>query len=81
MQKATTIEVSEEELIRGCVRGSAQHFHLVYEKYYGKMFNICRRYARDRDEARDMQQEGFIRIFKNIGQYKGVGSFEGWMRR
>jgi RNA polymerase sigma-70 factor (ECF subfamily) len=81
MHKAGIKEVSEEELIRGCVDGSEQHFHLAYDRFYGKMFNICRRYARDRDEARDMLQEGFIRIFKNIGQYKGEGSFEGWLRR
>lgn len=81
MQKAGIKEFSEEELIRGCVGGSEQHFHLAYDRFYGKMFNICRRYARDRDEARDMLQEGFIRVFKNIGQFKGEGSFEGWMRR
>ena len=45
------------------------------------MLNVCRRYAGDSDEARDMLQEGFIRVFKNISQYKSEGSFEGWLRR
>lgn len=81
MDIADLKKVSEEELIRGCVRGSEQHFHFVYDKYYGRLFSICRRYARDRDEARDMLQEGFIRIFKSIAQFKGEGSFEGWMKR
>jgi RNA polymerase sigma-70 factor (ECF subfamily) len=73
--------ISDEELIRGCMSGNEKYFHLIYDKYYGRMFNIGRRYARDRDEARDMTQEGFIRAFMNISQYKGNGSFEGWMRR
>jgi RNA polymerase sigma factor (sigma-70 family) len=42
---------------------------------------ICRRYAGDRHEAEDMLQEAFINIFKNINQYKSLGSFEGWIRR
>src|SRR2546423_68839 len=50
-------------------------------KYFGKMLNVCRRYSRDRDEASDMLQEGFIRVFKNIKQYSFQGSFEGWIRR
>ena len=81
MLKAELQNISEEELIRGCSDGKELHCRILFEKYYGKMLNVCRRYASDRDESRDMVQEGFIRVFKNIGQYKGEGSFEGWMRR
>lgn len=45
------------------------------------MLNICIRYARDREEAKDMLQEGYIRVFKNIHQFNFKGSFEGWMKR
>jgi RNA polymerase sigma-70 factor (ECF subfamily) len=73
--------ISEEEIIRGCSEGNEMYSRLLYEKYFGKMINVCRRYTKNHDEARDMVQEGFIRVFKSIRQYKGEGSFEGWLRR
>lgn len=81
MQDIQSKAVSEQELVRGCSEKSGQHYRLLFERYYGKMFNVCRRYAKNHEEARDMVQEGFIRVYKNILQYKGEGSFEGWMRR
>jgi RNA polymerase sigma-70 factor (ECF subfamily) len=81
MSKPGSKVIPEAEIIRGCSEGNEMHSRLLYEKYYGKMINVCRRYTKDHDEARDMAQEGFIRIFKNIRQYKGEGSFEGWLRR
>jgi RNA polymerase sigma-70 factor (ECF subfamily) len=45
------------------------------------MFNVCLRYARDREEAQDMIQEGYVRVFKNLHQYDFQGSFEGWVRK
>jgi RNA polymerase sigma-70 factor (ECF subfamily) len=71
----------EQELVRGCAEKSARHYHMLFDRYYGKMLNVCRRYAKNHEEAQDMVQEGFIRVYKNILQYKGEGSFEGWMRR
>jgi RNA polymerase sigma factor (sigma-70 family) len=81
MQEVRSKAVSEEELVRGCSRKSGEHYRLLFERYYGKMFNVCRRYAKNREEARDMVQEGFIRVYRSILQYKNEGSFEGWMRR
>lgn len=43
--------------------------------------SVCLRYARNRADAEDILQDGFIRLFQNIRQYSGKGSFEGWMRR
>jgi RNA polymerase sigma factor (sigma-70 family) len=54
---------------------------MLFQAYAGKLMTICRRYAGDRHEAEDMLQESFINIFKNIKQYKSLGSFEGWIRR
>jgi RNA polymerase sigma factor (sigma-70 family) len=45
------------------------------------MHKVCLGYASDREMAKDMLQEGFIRVFNNIGSFKNNGSFEGWMRR
>lgn len=49
--------------------------------FYGKMKAICMRYTRDNDQAMDIVQDGFIKVFHSLDKYTGVGSFEGWMRR
>src|SRR5450755_3757100 len=54
---------------------------MLFEKYAGTMMTICRRYARDQDEAEDMLQEAFIRVFKYIHKYRFEGSLEGWIKR
>jgi RNA polymerase sigma-70 factor (ECF subfamily) len=53
----------------------------MYNRYAGKMLSLCFRYAKDRMEAEDILQEGFIRVFDYLHQYQFKGSFEGWMRR
>jgi len=53
----------------------------LYDIYSPILFGICLRYAKSKDEAEDMLQEGFIKIFTKINDFKGDGSFEGWMRR
>jgi RNA polymerase sigma factor (sigma-70 family) len=45
------------------------------------MMAVCMRYAKDKDEAQDILQEGFIKIFKSLGSYRNEGSLEGWVRR
>ncbi|MEM7039938.1 MAG: RNA polymerase sigma factor [Bacteroidota bacterium] len=77
-----TGNISEEQrLIRGCVRGKPQFQEALYNKYYRKMFGVCMRYTQNRDVAEDVLQDGFIKVFKNIGSFKGKGSLEGWVRR
>jgi len=49
--------------------------------FYGKMMSVCRRYTRNEDQAKDILQDGFIKVFKNIEKFNVEGSFEGWIRR
>lgn len=74
-------DVSEEQLAKGCSEGVEEYCKILFERFYGKMLNVCKRYAKNYDEAQDMLQEGFIRVFKNISQYQYKGSLEGWIRR
>ena len=53
----------------------------LYERYASKMYGVCLRYAGNAQEAEDILQEGFIKVFNKIGSYRGEGSFEGWIRR
>jgi RNA polymerase sigma factor (sigma-70 family) len=72
---------TELELINGCVRQETIFQKKLFDKMAGKMFTICLRYANDVMEAEDILQEGFIKVFNNIHQFKFEGSFEGWVRR
>jgi len=73
--------LSEHELIRGCLRGSAQCQRELYERFAGKMFAVCLRYARTREDAADILQDGFMKVFAKLEQFQFQGSFEGWVRR
>ena len=54
---------------------------LLYSRFAPKMYGVCLRYAGNTEDADDIIQEGFIKIFKNIGKFRNEGSFEGWVRR
>src|ERR1700759_5832021 len=69
------------ELIESCKAGERKAQELLYKQFASKMLGVCLRYANDRMEAEDMLQNGFIRVFQKINDYRGDGSFEGWVRR
>ena len=73
--------MSEQQLIEGCQRGDRRAQKEVYELYSRKMMGVCLRYVNDRETARDLLQDGFVKIFTSIGSFSGIGSFEGWMRK
>lgn len=71
----------EKKLIKKCLEGDAEAQKKLYDQYAPALWPVCLRYAKNRMAAEDVMQEGFIKIFKYLGNYKGEGSFEGWMRR
>ena len=73
--------MSETDIIRGCLRGSAQCQRALYERFAGKMYAVCLRYARTSADAADILQEGFLKVFSKLEQFQFQGSFEGWVRR
>ncbi len=70
-----------DELIKRCKAGERKSQELLYKQFASKMLGVCCRYATDRMEAEDMMQNGFIKVFQKMGDYRGEGSFEGWIRR
>ena len=70
-----------KEVIEGCLRNEHRFQFRLYEMFYTSMTSVCMRYAKDREEANDLVQEGFIKVYKNLFRYEFKGSFEGWMRR
>ncbi len=78
------MKLEQEELdsiIRGCKNRDRQSQQMVYEMFYGKMLPLCNRYAKNADEAKDILQNGFIKVFEKIDKYDFTGSFGGWVRR
>ncbi|MVN90162.1 sigma-70 family RNA polymerase sigma factor [Mucilaginibacter sp. HME9299] len=72
---------STEDLIAKCKTADRKCQELLYKQFASKMLAVCMRYAVDKMEAEDMLQNGFVRVFQKINDYRGDGSFEGWMRR
>jgi len=70
-----------DDLLKRCKAGERKAQGLLYKQFASKMMGVCLRYAVDRMEAEDMLQNGFIRVFQKISDYRGDGSFEGWVRR
>ncbi len=71
----------ESEIIRGCIKKDRKSQKVLYDRYSAAMYAICLRYAHQRDNALDVLQEGFIKVFSKIADFKGDGSFEGWMKK
>jgi len=70
-----------KQIIRDCAQGNVKAQELLYRRFAPRMFGICLRYAKDKTEAEDNLQEGFIKVFTSIKSFRHEGSFEGWMRR
>jgi RNA polymerase sigma-70 factor (ECF subfamily) len=69
------------EIVRGCIdKNRAAQEHL-YRLYSAKMYGVCLRYSKNTDEAKDILQDGFIKVFEKIHQFKNTGSIEGWIRK
>ena len=73
--------MTDEELIRGCVKEDESSQREIFQKYAGKMLAVCQRYARNSMDAEDIVQDSFIKVFDKIHQFKSEGSFEGWIRK
>ena len=72
---------SEHDMIEGCKKGDRHAQRLLYNRFSGKMYALCCRYVKDKMEAEDVMITAFTKIMDRINQYKGEGSFEGWVRR
>ncbi len=72
---------TERKLIEQCLQGDHGAFELIYNKLSPKMYAVSLRYTRQDQDAQDVLQEAFIRIYNNLSKFRFSGSFEGWCRR
>lgn len=68
-------------LIKECQKNKRAAQSEIYKRFSDNLFSVCLRYTKNYEDAQDVFQDGFILIFKKIGQYEFKGAFEGWMRR
>jgi RNA polymerase sigma factor (sigma-70 family) len=73
--------ISDSDLIRGCMESDRRMQEELYRRFSPRMYAVCLRYAGNAEEAEDILQEGFIKVFKKLDSFRNEGSFEGWIRR
>jgi len=73
--------MTEEIMLQGCLDNLSIAQEALYNRFSPRMLGVCYRYAHNREDAEDMLQEGFIKVYSQIHQYKGSGALEGWIRK
>lgn len=73
--------MTEELMLAGCLKNNAAAQEALYNRFSPRMLGVCYRFAKNREDAEDMLQEGFIKVFTQIHQYRNEGALEGWIRR
>ena len=73
--------LSEEKLVEGCIKGKREMQQALYEKFSGKMFAVALRYAKAQQEAEDILQEAFIKVFQSLDTFRGDSSLIYWLKR
>ena len=71
----------QEKLVKNCLRNNAIAQKELYDQFSGSMLGICYRYTKTMNDAQEVLQIGFIKVFKNLHQFKNEGDLGGWIRR
>ena len=73
--------MSDQQIMDGCANHERKAQQVLYDKYSKFLLGICMRYATDKAEAEDILQDSFLKIYSNIKDFSGTGSFIGWLRK
>jgi len=73
--------MTEEMMLQGCLENLATAQEALYNRFSPRMLGVCYRYARNREDAEDMMQEGFMKVYSQIHQFRNTGALEGWIRK
>ncbi len=73
--------MTDEQLVAGCLKGEPIAQRELYKSYARKMMSICMRYANGREQAQDILQDGFVKVFQKMDHYRGDGPLGGWIAR
>jgi RNA polymerase sigma factor (sigma-70 family) len=70
-----------DDIVKKCVKGDRKAQQELYKMYYSKMMGVCYRYTKNSEDAKDIIQDGFVKVYSNLNKYNFKGSLEGWIRR
>ena len=73
--------MTEEQMLAGSIKNNAAAQEALYNRFSPRMLGVCYRFAKNREDAEDMLQDGFIKVFTQLHQYRNEGALEGWIRR
>jgi RNA polymerase sigma-70 factor (ECF subfamily) len=73
--------MDDSALVKKCLNGDQRAQRMLFEKFAPKMLGVCMRYSKNSEQAEDVLQDGFVKVFTKLNYYKGDGSLEGWIRR
>jgi len=73
--------MEDAALVTECVQGNPRAQRALFERFAPKMMAVCLRYSKDREQAEDVFQDGFVKVFMKLADFKSEGSLEGWIRR
>ena len=73
--------MTEGQMLAGTIKNNVAAQEALYNRFSPRMLGVCYRFAKSREDAEDMLQEGFIKIFTQLHQYRNEGALEGWIRR
>ena len=73
--------MTEEQMLAGAIKNNAAAQEAFYNRFSPRMLGVCYRFAKNREDAEDMLQDGFIKVFTQLHQYRNEGALEGWIRR
>jgi RNA polymerase sigma-70 factor, ECF subfamily len=71
----------DQQIVEGCIAGKRRAQNELYNKFSAGMFGICLRYCRNLEDAEDVLQEGFIKVFRSIQTFRGESSIGSWIKR
>ncbi len=74
-------QFTDEELVQGCLKNDRYYQEMLYRRFFPAMLRMVMRYTQDRDQALEIINAGFLRVFKKLHTFSFTGSLEGWIRK
>ena len=81
MNLQSNLNITDSDLIKGCLENDRRMQQELYNRFAPKMYGVCLRYTGNADDAQDVLQDGFVKVFRKLDSFRSEGSFEGWIRR
>ncbi|MEY4603581.1 MAG: hypothetical protein RIT43_873 [Bacteroidota bacterium] len=73
--------MDDSALIKDCLSGNVRAQKTLFDRFAPKMLGVCMRYCKSKEQAEDVLQDGFVKVFLKLSEFKNEGSFEGWIRK